>query len=163
MVDVVFRHVIPVTLKLLPREMDSPAARAMLFAIGLQESRFTARRQYGGPAKGFWQFEVSGTRGVMLHPASAPAARALLDMLQYERVANPSEVHAVLEHNDILACGFARLLLWTLPEALPGPEDVAEGWRQYLSAWRPGKPHLQTWAQFYEHAWECFESTQRLV
>jgi len=39
---------------------------------------------------------------------------------------------------------FARLLLWTLPSALPTTAD--EGWTQYLDAWRPGKPHPATWA-----------------
>ena len=42
--------------KLLPG-MDSAKARVMLLAIGLQESRFEHRRQIGGPARGFWQFE----------------------------------------------------------------------------------------------------------
>ncbi len=63
-------------LALLPATMDTPAARVMLLAIGLQEGRFMHRRQIGGPARGFWQFE-KGTRasrggvwGVFLHAAS---------------------------------------------------------------------------------------------
>ena len=46
---------------LLPARMDTPEADCMLLAIGLQESRFVHRRQIGGPARGFWQFE-KGTR-----------------------------------------------------------------------------------------------------
>lgn len=48
-------------LKLLPPSMDSREARVMMLATGLQESRFTARRQHPirpgmpyGPANGFW-------------------------------------------------------------------------------------------------------------
>ena len=47
--------VIPAALHMLPGHMDSPEARAMLLAIGLQESKLTYRRQVGGPAHGFWQ------------------------------------------------------------------------------------------------------------
>src|SRR5690606_27518522 len=58
-------------LELLPSRMDTPKARLMLLAIGLQESRFDHRRQIGGPARGLWQFERGGgVRGVLRHPSS---------------------------------------------------------------------------------------------
>jgi len=54
-------------LKLLPQKMDTPDARAMLVAIGLQESGFAYRKQVGGPARSFWQFEMGGVTGVLTH------------------------------------------------------------------------------------------------
>jgi len=59
----------------------------------------------------------------------------------------------VLEHNDTLAAAFARCLLWTLPDNLPGEHDPADGWRCYVKAWRPGKPNPETWDNFYQRAW----------
>ncbi len=48
--------IFPATFSLLPPEYDTPAARRLMIAIGLQESRFKARRQMGqGPARSFWQ------------------------------------------------------------------------------------------------------------
>ena len=47
-------------LKLLPPKFDTPEARVMMLAIGMQESRFLHRKQIGGPARGFFQFEEGG-------------------------------------------------------------------------------------------------------
>ncbi|OMG90710.1 hypothetical protein [Achromobacter xylosoxidans] len=49
--DTIVTDAINPTLALLPAAMDTPAARVMLLAIGLQESRFVRRRQIGGPAR----------------------------------------------------------------------------------------------------------------
>ena len=59
-----------------------------------------------------------------------------------------------LADNDILACAFARLLLWTLPDALPGRDDAVVGWSQYRRTWRPGTPHPEPWAGHWKPAWE---------
>lgn len=145
-------------LSLLPRNMDSPEARVMLLAIGLQESRFTHRRQMGnGPARGFWQFE-RGTRasrggvwGVYLHRAS----NELLRLLCHDRDCNfdPMAIWVQLERDDVLAAGVARLLLWTDPKPLPKLGEVEDAWQLYAQrTWRPGKPHKRTWAGFYEAA-----------
>lgn len=139
-------------LAILPDKMDSPEARAQVIAICLQESRLEHRRQIGGPARGFAQFELGGgVRGVLNHPATKTLIRNVLDELAYDHVADTS-YHAI-EHNDVLACCYARLLLWTLPQPLPGRGEADEAWEQYLEAWRPGKPHRQTWNGFYEQAW----------
>ena len=148
-------------LRLLPERMSSPAAVALLLAIGLQETRFKHRRQVPkGPALGLWQFERGGVRacsghfcwGVLVHPATRPHAEAVLRRLLYP--IDAAAVHAAIQHNDVLAAVFARLLLFTLPQALPGPRDVEAAWQQYLAAWRPGKPHRRTWAGFYATGWE---------
>ncbi len=127
-------------LALLPATMDTPAARVMLLAIGLQEGRFMHRRQIGGPARGFWQFE-KGTRasrggvwGVFLHAASR------------------DHLATLCKYDDVLAAGVARLLLWTDPKALPPVGDADAGWALYLRTWRPGKPHPQTWPDLYRQA-----------
>lgn len=137
-------------LKLLP-SMDSPKARLMLLAIGLQESRFEHRRQIGGPARGYWQFEQGGgVRGVLLHKTSSYDATKIC----YARGVGSStrEVYERLENDDILACCFARLLLWTDAKPLPMIGDVDTAWEYYLRTWRPGKPHPATWPALYERA-----------
>lgn len=138
-------------LLLLPAKMTSPAAELMLLAIGLQESRFTHRRQINGPARGFWQFEQGGgVRGVLTHPLTREHARRICR----ERgvPASASAVHAAIEHDDVLAAVFARLLLWSDPFPLPEPGKSEAAWQLYLRTWRPGKPHRQTWDALYAQA-----------
>jgi hypothetical protein len=141
-------------LSLLPPQMDSLPARAMLISIGLQESRFEHRRQIRGPARGFWQFELNGVRGVMRHRLTMERVNDMLTALQYGPLTS-EELHPILEHNDTAAAVMARLLLWTLPQTLPARDQPVRGWDQYLDAWRPGKPHSHTWERFYQQAWEA--------
>lgn len=136
--------------KLLP-SMDSPKARMMLLAIGLQESRFEHRRQIGGPARGFWQFESGGgVRGVLTHKTSAYDAAKICHARGVG--SSTKEVYERLENDDILACCFARLLLLTDPRSLPMIGDVDGAWDYYEHNWRPGKPHPETWPELYEQA-----------
>src|SRR5437868_9899352 len=110
-------------LAMLPLAMDSPRARLMLLTIGRQESKFKDRAQVlngggRGPARGFWQFEQGGSvKGVMTHPATAGHAHRICAErgVPWER----PNVWAALEHDDLLACAFARLNLWWAPGALP--------------------------------------------
>jgi hypothetical protein len=154
MISEICRYVIPGALSLMHPQMDSPEARALLLAIGLQESRFLHRSQRGnGPARGFWQFEIGGVVGVVQHHATAEQVQYLLHALRYPASFGALEIHEALAHNDLLAAGIARALLWTLPGALPGPDGAAEGWRLYTAAWRPGKPHRDTWDGIYKDAW----------
>jgi hypothetical protein len=173
MIEHTLRHTLPAAYALLPAPMASPAASTMLLAIGLQESKFLARRQGGGgPARGFWQFErghVAGVlkapiakrniTGVLRHPATAEhIARALRHLRYGGAVGNATACHAIVEHNDTVACVFARLLLWTLPERLPRAHEVDRAWQQYVKAWRPGKPHRETWTSNYAEAWHQVEA-----
>ena len=147
-----FHAVMNAAMSMLPPSMDSLESRAMLYAIARQESRLTYRRQIGGPARGFWQFEQGGgTRGVVTHAATRPLLLPVLERLRYEE--HVPTLYAVIEHNDLLAAVFARLLLYTVPQKLPGPDDAEEGWLQYLSVWRPGRPHRHTWDAFYREGW----------
>jgi hypothetical protein len=136
--------------KLLPH-MDSAKARMMMLAIGLQESRLEHRRQIGGPARGLWQFEQGGgVLGVLRHKASAYDAVKICHARGVG--SSTKEVYNRLEHDDVLACCFARLLLWTDPKPLPMIGDVEGSWEYYLRTWRPGKPHRHTWDALYERA-----------
>jgi len=140
-------------LALLPARMNSPQAEALLLAIGLQESGLIHRRQIGGPARGLWQFEQGGgVRGVMRHPLSRPHALAVCTAQGVEPT--DAAVYAALEHDDILAAAFARLLLWTDPAPLPAVGEVGKAWDLYVRTWRPGKPHRHSWDRLYVQAME---------
>lgn len=142
--------------EVLPGKFDSTAATVMLLAMGLQESRFQHRQQIGGPARGFWQFERGGgVVGVLTHPASSKYAVAACAI----RGVKPSstEVYRAIRDDDLLACAFARLLLWTDPKALPVPGDADAAWNLYLRVWRPGKPHPETWDSLYQEALGALE------
>lgn len=142
----------------LPRSMTSKEAILMLLVIGLQESRFIHRRQLpNGPARGFWQFELGteksrgGVWGVFLHSASRDHLRKLCEIRNVEF--HPNSIYKAIEHDDILAAGVARLLLWTDPKALPAIGQVDAAWALYaVRTWRPGKPHRNTWDGFYAQA-----------
>lgn len=141
-------------LALLPARMNSAAAEVQMLAMGLQESRFKHRRQIGGPARGFWQFEQGGgVRGVLRHSASREHALAVCRVRNV--IATESAVYAALENDDVLAAAFARLLLWTDPKALPALGDEQAAWDLYLRTWRPGKPHRHTWDALYAKALEA--------
>jgi hypothetical protein len=159
LLDSILKTAIEPALALLPEKMDSDAARVMLLAIGLQESRFLYRFQkvagkpyIKGPARGFWQFEKGGgVKGVMTHVATAEHARKLCS----ERGVHwdATAIHEAIEVDDVLAAGFARLLLFADPRKLPAVNaSHDEAWEAYVSAWRPGKPHRHTWDQFHKAA-----------
>ena len=143
-------------LALLPAKMTSPQAELMLLAIGLQESRLTHRRQIGGPARGLWQFERGGgVAGVLRHAASREHALIVCDARRVAPV--PEQVYQRLEHDDVLAAAFARLLLYTDPARLPALGEVGASWDLYLRTWRPGKPHRHTWDALYAQALEAVQ------
>jgi hypothetical protein len=147
-------YAIPAALSTLPPAMASRDAAALLLAIARQESDGECRVQVGGPARGYWMFEQGGgVRGVLSHPKTADLARTVWRALDYPNVPTTWAVYDALRHNDVLAAAFARLLLWTLPDALPGQADPDTGWRLYVSAWRPGKPRQERWAESWRIGW----------
>lgn len=130
-------------LALLPDNMDSPRARVMLLAICGQEADFRHRWQVlstpgaKGPARGLWQFERGGgVVGVLTHAASRDHARRIAR----HRIGTTSAdaVWQALEHDNVLAGVFARLLLWTDPQSLPAVGEIDGAWTLYLRCWRPG-------------------------
>jgi hypothetical protein len=141
-----------------PGKMLQTGSRALLIAIALQESRMKHRRQLGGgPARGLWQFELgetpqAGVRGILNHAATGKIIRDLLTALNYDH--SPETSYHVIEHNDLLAITYARLLIWTVAGALPTRGQHQYAWDYYISGWHPGKPHRDTWSAFYDEAWE---------
>lgn len=145
-------------LAMLPPELKSVQALTMLYAIGLQESRFEHRAQLvqgnpgaKGPARGFWQFERGGgCKGVVEHAAS----RYWMAQVCTARGVpfNAASLWTNIETDDVLAAAAARLLLFTDPQRLPRLGDEAGAWALYIRVWRPGKPHLRTWSQCYSAA-----------
>ena len=131
---------------LLPVKMAGKEARLMLLAIQLQEDPQQLRRQMGGgPARGLWQFEKGGVRGVLGHPTTGVTAAKLCNTQQVVPATNT--VIEWLENDDVLAAGFARLLLWTDPAKLPAIGEVRQAFDLYLRTWRPGAYTRGTEAQ----------------
>lgn len=129
--------------------LDTKEARRFMLAIALQESGLKHRRQVvtggkeNGPAASFWQFEKGGgCVGVLTHRSAAKRMKDCCDAYNVE--ATPQGLWEAMRYQDIVAATAARLLIYTLPTSLP--RTAEEGWRQYIAAWRPGKPHPQTWA-----------------
>ena len=139
-------------LALFPDRMDTPEARVMIGAIQRQEDPRMLRRQMGnGPARGLYQFErLGGVIGVMRHAATRVMAERLCAVREVEFASEA--IWSALEFDDVLAAGFARLLLWSDPFALPAIDDAAGGWALYMRTWRPGKPHPRKWAKNHADA-----------
>jgi hypothetical protein len=159
LLDSIIHTAINPAFKLLPAKMDSDAARVMMLAIGLQESRFQYRFQkvngnpYAkGPARGFWQFERGGgVVGVCSHRHTRDLAEAVCKTQGVPF--DSSMIHARLEFDDVLAAAFARLLLWADSKPLPGVDaSHDEAWDCYVRSWRPGRPHRSTWNEFHSAA-----------
>jgi hypothetical protein len=137
--------------EVLPGKFDSREATVLLLAIGLQESRFLHRQQVGGPARSFWQFERGGgVRGVLTHEATARHAHAVCVLRGIAPTAE--SVYARMLDDDLLGCGFARLLLYSDPASLPPLGHAQAAWDYYIRTWRPGRPHRASWNGLYEQA-----------
>jgi hypothetical protein len=156
-------------LKLLPPKMDSPEARVQLLATALQESRLAYRRQIvnvkdphtgeivqkaEGPAKSLLQAEKGGgmVHGVRVHPLTRDYAKALYIARQVKQT--DLAIWNAIEHDDVLAFGLGRLLLYADPRPLPALGNVDGAWTCYLRVWGPGKPKRLTWDALYRRALE---------
>lgn len=160
LLDDVVRNAITPALAFLPLKMGTPEAVQMLLAVGLQESGLCQRCQIidgggAGPARGLWQFERGGgVLGVLTHPATRAHARKVCEVLSVQP--DSRAVWEALEHNDVLAAAFARLLLYSDPLPLPGRNDMVGSWRLYaLRTWRPGRPHPGRWPDNFQRARRC--------
>lgn len=130
-------------------------ARRFMLAIALQESGLNHRRQVAtggqenGPAASWWQFEQGGAcKGVLSHELTA---RRMLEVCEaYNVLPTPAGLWEAMRYQDIVAAAAARLLIYTLPSKLP--QTAADGWDQYVRAWRPGKPRAETWSKNWVQA-----------
>lgn len=130
----------------------TPEANLMLHAIGMQETGFLTRIQYGnGPARSFWQFEEGGgVKGVLNHYVVGKYCKLVCDYFGI-----PHDKHAIwkaMETNDVLGACMARLLLYSSPKALPKLGEQQKAWDMYEDIWRPGKPHPDKWTANYAAA-----------
>lgn len=155
------RYVSASAYELLPPKLASFEASLLLYAIGWQESRFEHRTQLGGgPARGFWQFEMNGgVKGVLEHKATKTPIRDAMLALKYPPNMNETTCWHAIEHNDVLAFCFARLLLFASPLQIPHEQEA--GWRIYLANWRPGKPHPTTWSAAWKWATAHIDTFQK--
>jgi len=130
-------------------------AQRLLLAIAIQESGLEHRRQLGGPARGWWQFENGGgVVGVMTHQKTRDAARKVCDYLHIPF--SSAHVYDAIAFNDPLAAAFARLLLYPDPHQIPGSDDEEGAWQYYIRNWRPGKPSRARWVHSWAAAKEEF-------
>lgn len=148
-------HIIRPALRLLPSPLTSAPAMVLVLAIFLQESGLRARVQSGGgPARGLAQFERGGgVVGVLQHDATEAMARALCAVRGVP--ATSYSVYTSLAGDDLLAAGFARLLLYTDPAPLPALGAADAAWAYYERNWKPGKPRPADWPDNYATALAC--------
>ena len=127
----------------------SDSARVLVTAIAGQESRWAARRQIGGPARSYWQFEQGGGVAGLFRvtPRQLGTVCAACDVAY-----DAATVFEAMTWHDMLACSMARLLLWSDPVPLPAVGDKQAAWQCYLRCWRPGTPHPESWAGVYDQS-----------
>lgn len=140
-------------LALLPSYMTCDCSRVILMSIAGQETNWAARIQSGGgPAHGYWQFQIEGVNEVI--EKQGPLANAVLKTLDIPI----TEAYAAVQYNDLVACVFARLLLWNDPAALPAWGDLAGSFGYYNRNWRPGKPDQTRWGPAYSSSMNAIQA-----
>lgn len=150
------KSVLSAAMSLLPPHFDTPEARVMLLAIGLQESELAYRCQIGGPAHGCWQFELTGVKGVLENPT---AYGLLRDICAARKVSfSALAIYGAIVNDDVLAAVVARLNLWADPHALPALGDMQGAWAYYVRVWRPGKPRWESWPVNYARALSAIQA-----
>lgn len=125
------------------------SARVLVMTIAGQESAWRERRQIGGPARSYWQFEHGG--GVAEVFQKARRQLSVVCAAQDVTCDMPT-VFEAMAWNDPLACAMCRLLLWPDPAPLPAVGDREGAWQYYLRNWRPGAPHRETWDGCYDQS-----------
>lgn len=130
----------------------------MLAAIALAESAGNALFQIGSDglprpdlARSPWQFELAGVLAIARHEKARAVLGELETGLDWAVRITPERVWERSAWDPVLACRLARALLWTVPDPLPPatPDGEEEGWRQYLAAWRPGRPSRDRWQRVW--------------
>lgn len=141
--------------EMLPTKMNTMIGRLMMLTYQKQEDPEERRYQVvkrvaatlpenivgpktaKGPARGLWQFEAGGgIKGVLNHRKTSEYIRGICE--HYNVPAEPIACWHAIEHNDVLAACFARLLLWSDPFEMPKYQDAEGAFALYLRTWRPG-------------------------
>lgn len=124
-------------------------ARVLTMTIAGQESGWQYRKQVGGPAHSYWQFEKMGGVVEVLQKCTKQI-NAVCKM--WDIPANVTDVYEAMSWHDPLATAMARLLLWQDAAPLPAVGDKKAAWDYYLRNWRPGMPHPEAWSGLYDRA-----------
>lgn len=130
-------------------------ARVLVMAIAGQESAWSWRRQNGGPARSYWQFERNGGVAEVLQK-TPKQMKAVCDYWDVPPTLN--DIFEAMAWHDPLACTMARLLVWQDPRPLPALGDKKGAWDYYLRNWRPGMPHPEAWEGNYNRAFEAMQA-----
>lgn len=147
-------YIIPAALSICPLKMNTQEAKAFLYTIALQESKAQHRKQVKGTAHGLWQFELIAVKDVMEQGRTRELAKDILEVLLYPRAMSAEEIYDKIVDNDILACCIARLNILLIPAPLPKKGESNLAWGQYLARWKPGRPHPETWDNYYNSVWD---------
>jgi hypothetical protein len=138
------------------RDMGGPAVEVLSLTIALQESSTKYRAQINGPARSYWQFERrGGFAGVLSHPRTETLAADLIEELNLPT--DEPGLWTAFPYNDLLAAGFARLLIYSDNAPVPALGESGNAWAYYLRNWRPGKPRPAVWAEYYKTAMDAVQ------
>ncbi len=154
---------------------DRVLAANLLVGTAYIESKFVYRRQLGGgPAKGLWQMEPNTAKWLareylqsrldlaqtvtLILSSSFPVCRE--DLFG---AVNTDRLMFGIEHNDLLACVFARLKYLSIPDAIPDTiKGLAKYWKMYYNG--AGDNGLQEedfvegWYELFGHGTDVKES-----
>ena len=94
-------------------------------------------------ARGIFQFELIGVKDCVENKYSAQALMEIDPKLYSTIMSDVYYVWKTLAWNGVWAVQLARAKLWSVREPLPriNHDDQDIAYRQYLSAWKPGKPN----------------------
>lgn len=153
--DRFYTSIVAPTLRLLADHPEiklpvTPEASVMVLTIAGQESAWRARKQTGGPARSYWQFELGGGVDDVFR-TGLPKLKAVCATIDVP-CSDPRVIFEAMAWNDTLACTMARLLLWSDPKPLPDIGMKDQAWDYYKRNWRPGMPHYPTWGGYYDRA-----------
>lgn len=129
----------------LPSEMDSPEARLIVLATGVQETQYQTRQQVDGPARGLFQAQYNFILDLMHNPASGNHVWNLCGVMGIT-YGSHAMFDALLRDDPFAAC-MCRLGFWCDPRPLPDVGDVLGAWGAYERVQRPGKPSYTRWKQ----------------
>lgn len=134
-------HVVVPTLKSMARAARKPlyseAAVDLLMGTAWQESRGVYIHQLGaGPALSFWQMEPATASSLNGQWCLAKRANAALRGWFVAEGGMPATRVKAIAWNMRLACAYARIRYWVVPEGLPEAGDVAglaRYWKRYYN------------------------------
>jgi len=129
---------------------NSLESRVMLMAIAGQESAWTDRIQIGGPARGYWQFDMTAILDLLADPSLGPGLQASCAV--WDIPSDPTTLYQALAWHDPIAYEAARRLLLADPAPLPAVGDETGALACYLKNWNPGDPKPATWPAIYAQA-----------